>query len=76
VADDADVLLLASGSAARSWAEAIGTATPPLVVAIGPSTADAARAVGLAVSAVASDHSVEGLVEATERLARSASTER
>jgi uroporphyrinogen-III synthase len=75
VADDADVLLLASGSAARGWAAAIGTATPPLVVAIGPSTADVARDVGLDVSAIASDHSVEGLVEATERLVRSASTE-
>ncbi len=75
VVDDADVLLLASGSAARSWAAAIGPATPPLVVAIGPSTADVARALGLEVSAIASDHSVEGLVEATERLARSASAE-
>lgn len=75
LADDADVLLLASGSAARSWVDAIGTAAPAMVVAIGPSTADVARAVGLDVSAIASDHSVEGLVEATERLVRSAPTD-
>jgi uroporphyrinogen-III synthase len=68
VADGADVLLLASGSAARSWVDAHGPRAPGLVVAIGPSTAAAALDVGLAVSGTAGDHSLEGLVEETERL--------
>jgi uroporphyrinogen-III synthase len=67
--DDADALLLASGSAARAWVAAVGTWTPHLVVAIGPSTAAVAREVGLAVSGVAAEHSLEGLVAETERLA-------
>ncbi len=81
----ADALLLASGSAAAAWSEALrerraGTTarpeetgrdriTPPLVVAIGPSTADAARTLGLEVSAVAHDHSLAGLVAALESVA-------
>lgn len=58
----ADALTLASGSAARSWKASIGTRTPPIVCAIGPSTAAVAADEGLKVSAVATDHSVEGLV--------------
>ena len=56
-----DAVAFASGSAARAWAAAMGTWTPPHVVAIGPSTARVAREVGLQVTAVAADHSVEGL---------------
>ena len=48
-----DAVVLASGSAAAGWAEAIGAATPPVVVAIGPVTADAARRGGLDVAHVA-----------------------
>lgn len=62
----ADALLLASGSAARSWAAAFGTSVPAVVVAIGPQTADAARSVGVKVDAVAADHSLDGLVAALE----------
>jgi uroporphyrinogen-III synthase len=60
----ADAVAFASGSAAQAWKEAIGTETPPVVVAIGPTTAGAARACGLSVTHVAEQHSVGGLVEA------------
>ncbi len=64
---DADALLLASGSAAETWVERFGVAGPPVVVAIGPSTAAAATRSGLKVSGVATDHSLSGLVTALER---------
>ena len=64
----ADVLLLASGSAARAWFDAFGTTTPPHVVAMGPSTAKVARTLGIDLSAVAEQQSLEGLLEATENL--------
>lgn len=57
----AEVLALASGSAARAWAAAFGPDTPPVVAAIGPTTAAAAEAAGLDVTHVAASHSVEGL---------------
>jgi len=57
----ADAVCFASGSAAVSWADAVGTATPQVVVAIGETTRDAAVAAGLDVSHVAEDHSVDGL---------------
>ena len=60
----ADAVLFASGSAARAWVEVFGTTTPPVVVAMGPQTAAAARAAGLSVTAIAADHSVPGLVAA------------
>lgn len=60
----ADAVTFASGSAAEAWAEAFGTATPPVVCAIGPSTARVAREHGLAVTHVAEQHSVDGLVDA------------
>ena len=63
----ADVLLLASGSAASAWFDSFGTSTPPIVVAIGPSTSRVAEKIGIDVSAVADDHSLEGLLDATER---------
>ena len=62
-----DALVFASGSAARAWVEAVGVGTPPVVVAIGPTTAGVAREHGLKVTAVAADHSLEGLVTELER---------
>lgn len=62
----ADVLLLASGSAASAWFDAFGTSTPPFVVAIGPSTAKVARSLGLDLSAVAEEQTLESLVGAAE----------
>jgi uroporphyrinogen-III synthase len=65
---DADAVLFASGSAVESWCRAFGTNGPPLVVAIGPTTAAVADRFGLKVSAVAADHSLDGLVTELERL--------
>lgn len=62
----ADVLLLASGSAASAWFDAFGTSTPPFVVAIGPSTAKVARGLGLDLAAVAKEQTLESLVGAAE----------
>jgi uroporphyrinogen-III synthase len=56
-----DVVVLASGSAARAYA-AVGGAAP--AVTIGPETSRVAAAVGLAVVAEASIHDLDGLVRA------------
>lgn len=58
----ADAVLFASGSAVRAWSDAFGTATPPIVIAIGPATAAVAAEFALKVDAVATDHSLGGLV--------------
>ena len=60
----ADAVLFAAGSAARAWVEVFGDSSPPVVIAIGPQTAAATEAAGLKVTAVAADHSLEGLVGA------------
>jgi len=64
----ADVLLLASGSAATAWFESFGTSTPPCVVAIGPSTAKVANAVGIDLSAVADEQTLESMISTAERV--------
>lgn len=61
------VLLLASGSAASAWFDAFGVSTPEHVIAIGPSTAKVARDLGIALSAVADEHTLEGLIDTAER---------
>jgi uroporphyrinogen-III synthase len=58
---DGDLVVLASGSAARSFA-ALGA--PLDVVSIGPQTTRAARAAGLDVVAEARTHDLDGLVDA------------
>ena len=58
---EGDLVVLASGSAARSFASVGGT-TP--AVSIGPQTTRAARAAGLDVVAEAQTHDLDGLVEA------------
>jgi len=62
---EADAVTFASGSAARSWAASFGDVTPAVVVVIGPTTRDVAVQVGLKVTHVAADHSVEGLAAKT-----------
>lgn len=62
----ADVLALASGSAAQSWVAAFGTSAPPIVAAIGPTTGAVAADAGLAVTHVAPEHTVEGLAATIE----------
>jgi uroporphyrinogen-III synthase len=68
VVGQADALLFASGSAVESWCGVFGTVAPPIVVAIGPTTAAVADRFGLKVSAVAADHSLDGLVTELEHL--------
>ena len=58
---EGDVVVLASGSAARAYAS-IGGAAP--AVTIGPETARVARSVGLTVAAEAQTHDLDGLVAA------------
>jgi uroporphyrinogen-III synthase len=65
---DADAVLFASGSAAENWCRHFGTAAPPVVIAIGPTTAHAAARFGLKVTAAATDHSLDGLVAELERV--------
>lgn len=57
----ADAVAFASGSAVDAWVEAIGNRTPPIVCVIGPTTEAVATRASLKVSAVAADHTVEGL---------------
>jgi len=64
----ADAVLFASGSAVENWYRRLGTDTPSVVVAIGPTTAAAADRFGLKLSAVATDHSLDGLVTELERV--------
>jgi uroporphyrinogen-III synthase len=56
-----DVVLLASGSAARAYA-AVGGDAP--AVTIGPETSRVARSLGLEVAAEAATHDLDGLVAA------------
>jgi uroporphyrinogen-III synthase len=65
VPPEADVVVLASGSAARAYA-AVGGAAP--AVTIGPETTRAARGAGLAVVGEAATHDLDGLVAAVENL--------
>jgi len=62
---EGDLAVLMSGSAVRALA-ATGARIP--VVAIGPQTAAQARALDLEVGAVATDHDIDGLVEAVSSL--------
>jgi uroporphyrinogen-III synthase len=59
----ADAVVLASGSAAKSLARQ-GGAGSALVVCIGPTTADAARAAGLDVGLVAREATSQGIIHA------------
>ena len=64
-APDGDVVVLASGSAARAYA-AVGGSAP--AVTIGPETSRIASAVGLSVLAEADSHDLDGLIAAVSRL--------
>jgi uroporphyrinogen-III synthase len=63
---EGDVVVLASGSAARAYS-AIGGAAP--AVTIGPQTSQVARSVGLRVAGEAPTHDLDGLVRAVEAIA-------
>lgn len=61
----ADAITFTSASTVTGFVTAAGVAAaPPVVVCIGPVTADAATAAGLRVDAVADPHTVDGLVDA------------
>jgi uroporphyrinogen-III synthase len=63
---EGDLVLLASGSAAKSFA-ALGVDLP--VVSIGPQTSEVAESLGLRVVAEAETHDLDGLVAAVGSLA-------
>jgi uroporphyrinogen-III synthase len=63
---EGDVVVLASGSAARAYA-AVGGRAP--AVSIGPQTTEVAESVGLRVVAQAASHDLDGLVAAIEAVA-------
>lgn len=67
VIEGADAVVFASGSAVESWCRAVGGRRPSIVLAIGPATAATAARLGLVVTGVASEHSLEGLVRELER---------
>lgn len=59
----ADTITFTSSSTVERFVDALGAdAVPPTVVCIGPVTAETARSHGIHVDAVASDHSLDGLV--------------
>ena len=64
----ADAVAFASSSAVESWVAVFGTLCPRAVVAIGPSTADTARRLGLVGVHTADDHSIAGLARAVARV--------
>ncbi len=59
----ADAVVFAAGSAVSAYLEA-GLAVPPVVACLGPATAEAARAAGLAVAAVAERPDPAAVVDA------------
>jgi uroporphyrinogen III methyltransferase/synthase len=63
---DGDVVVLASGSAARAYAAVGGRVR---AVSIGPQTSRVAESVGLTVAVEAASHDLDGLVSAVDALA-------
>jgi uroporphyrinogen-III synthase len=63
---EGDVVVLASGSAARAYAAISGRAP---VVSIGPQTTRVAQSLGLTVVTEAASHDLDGLVAAVEAIA-------
>lgn len=61
---DSDAVVMAAPSAVRSWVAAFGPTMPDVVVAMGPSTAEALVTAGFPGCTVAAAQSLDGLVEA------------
>jgi len=59
--DAVDAVVFASGSAVESWVEARGPSMPPVIVAVGPMTARAARRFGVTVTHVAASPDPAGV---------------
>lgn len=69
---EVDVVMFTSASTVRGFVRLLGAAKgDPQVICIGPVTAREARVRGLRVTAVADPHTVEGLLEAVERVVTS-----
>jgi uroporphyrinogen-III synthase len=64
----AEVVTFTSPSTVEGFVRLAGTPSEPRVVCIGPVTADAARAVGFEVAAIAEPHTERGLVRAVSSL--------
>ncbi len=65
----AHVALFTSASSVERFCELVGKdLLPPMVVAIGPSTEAAAEELGIAVTATADPHTIEGLMAALRRV--------
>jgi uroporphyrinogen-III synthase len=63
----ADAITFTSGSTVTGYLAAAGAdALPPVVVCIGPVTAATAETAGMTVSAVATEHTIDGLLAALE----------
>lgn len=61
----ADAITFTSSSTVENFCEAVGPqAVPPIVVSIGPITSATAEARGVTVTAEASEHTIEGVVDA------------
>lgn len=63
VAQQADAVVFASGSAVRAWVQMIGITTPGVVCSIGPSTTAVARSLGVGITHEAVESSVVGIVD-------------
>jgi uroporphyrinogen III methyltransferase/synthase len=64
----ADVITFTASSTVERYVEIMGSdRVPPVVACIGPITAETARARGLTVDVVASEHTIPGLVDALVR---------
>jgi len=64
-AGKADAITFTSSSTVTNFLHVAGLdAVPPVVVCIGPVTAETARAAGLTVDVVAEEHTIDGLVQA------------
>ncbi len=60
--DQLDLVTFTSGSAASYFVQTVGTAVKPALAAIGPSTAETARRLGLRIDMMAEPHTIAGLV--------------
>lgn len=67
-AERVDAVVFTSSSTAEGFARMAGVDHRLKVIAIGPVTAETAQGLGFVVDAVAETHTIEGVVEACERL--------
>ena len=59
-----DAITFTASSSVEAWVTAFGTVVPPVVVAMGPQTADALRRVGIHSFIVAAEQTLPGIVAA------------